>query len=1794
MTEFRANVVLDAQKATASAIAFGKAVRKTSTVLEDFQQKTLAVTQGGSANVFRKYENSVGKLDVKLRNAVVGLHSMKKGVTDAGRELAKLEAKTDKLAGTESKRASNLRETLALQRQALPLMVSLNKKYDENARVVAKAKRIRNELNLVVASGLKTKKAALIILKKEMDALRKSTKAYKDAEKARKASDAAKKKSAKEIEIAFRKVNAQRQKEATKLDSLQAKYSKEYAAKKKIAAVERELGFLYSKGKITSAQRITLLKKETAAIHLSRKAQEKRNRAYNFFSVVARRVSIASRTLLVGYLAVAAVKGWVNIAKTAESLDLMRQKLELFTGDSGAFEKFYTMAQTVGLRLEAASKIITRFAVVTNRAFSIETLNEWAATLTKSARATGTSTQEMTGALIQITQAMSAGRLMGDEYRSVTENLPLFTVALREVFKNTGLSLKELSSLGLITNDRLIDGFGRLKDIIAEIPGTIGTVEARLSILANSWDRFIATFADTKRVKDYLENSAGLLDLLTSLMKDDPFEEQAAKRIRTLKGMGAAINEFNKTGKITRYRDEDKKRFLRVDSDNVENRIAEYEKLHAAYVKFVDQMGKTDKEFKESQLKAESDATALAEKKMEKLEERQREIASLSGNKKIADLKRILKLRFDSIDSLADRREEAGTNTAEWIKSDIELKLAHEQKFLKDSTDISIKLIHKNVKFQKRKFDNNAQELLDEKVYAGTVVSIRQKLAKDLNKIDVEILTGKSENRFGQAVGIVGGKSEAQGEAEKALLIQKAEAGVALALKKTRAELAKLTAGGRGTTEYEKYLERVNNANVRQENALVKVKKEFRDVGNSVGELGETYDQATDRVNKFYDRQRAVIKDDLAKKYEVLNSKRLVAIRREGVATDGLAEAQKLLVLSSEELTYRQRQIQVQFLNTTESALATIKAYSALEGAQAGVLRGLRDYEQKAGSVYDTIAKHTKGLLDITEEAFGKMYTDGSDAFSNLKDKFKDLVDSMITELIKLAARPFIIQLGASVAGLLGFGKDAIAGAVGTGGLFGAAGAGFSIKDMISSGSGLLGASKMLTSASASLNTGADHIANALFSSGFDTAGNLVMDSSMGFASAGGGSAALGAAYSAGAGIAGGMAGTAIGEALFGRTATSSIGATVGGFGGALVGSVTPLGPVIGAALGSAIGGALDALFGKSNKKKWVTIGVVTNPNARDDDIVSRAVGGSGLEFAGRSKRAGDEGKEVATAMTTAFAQLDTSLTNLYGILGTDVDLKGATLPGFFGSKERAMVDQSDLADAADNLITAWVKAVNERTGVIVDLEPIKALQSAEESLSGVINRIQLEFVAVTGVLEKLDLTLLDLNVSGLVAADGLTKAFDGLQNLGVATSYYYENFYTDQEKANNLVEQYTKDIQEFNATFGTAVNNKTSLRGFVDSLDLMTTSGQTAFVAALKLSSSVVGLEDTMSSLTGVIGDTATEATKNLEDATNDLMEAYKIEIDAKQDYIDKFLEVGRSLKAASQDLLLSDLSPLTNRERLGVAKNSFEETFAKAMEGDEEALKSLNSVSEEYLKESRVFYASSAQYTSIFNGVRQALDAAGISAIDLASTEEQSLVVLQNQYDAFLTANDLLAEISEKLTLQQALDAFETAKAAIPMSNEEFLNQLYTVGFGREADNSGLEYWMSELARGFSRENVLSSFIGSSEAATSGFNSDNIRLFAEGGTHRGGLRVVGENGPELEYTSPSYITSSRATSNLLDNRNVEVAIERMALRVVQAVNTNTDVTGMSANAISNEVKASAEAARSAAWREETRNNVL
>lgn len=100
--------------------------------------------------------------------------------------------------------------------------------------------------------------------------------------------------------------------------------------------------------------------------------------------------------------------------------------------------------------------------------------------LQKSLKVSGASQGEQDSAFLQLTQAMAAGKLQGDEFRSIMENAPMVANAISQHLGVTKGELKELSSDGAITAD-IVKGamFAAADDIngmFAQMPMTFADV----------------------------------------------------------------------------------------------------------------------------------------------------------------------------------------------------------------------------------------------------------------------------------------------------------------------------------------------------------------------------------------------------------------------------------------------------------------------------------------------------------------------------------------------------------------------------------------------------------------------------------------------------------------------------------------------------------------------------------------------------------------------------------------------------------------------------------------------------------------------------------------------------------------------------------------------------------------------------------------------------------------------------------------------------------------------------------------------------------------------------------------------------------------------------------------------------------------------------------------------------------------------------------------------------------------------------------------------------------------------
>lgn len=144
-------------------------------------------------------------------------------------------------------------------------------------------------------------------------------------------------------------------------------------------------------------------------------------------------------------------------------------------------DKVYAAAErTRGSYLDMAGAV-GRLGILAKDAFSSndETI-AFVEQMNKQFKIGGASIQEQTSAMYQLTQAMAAGKLQGDEFRSIMENAPLLAQAISQEMGLPMGQLKEMSSQGLITADVIKNAMFNSADEtnakFAELPMTFAEV----------------------------------------------------------------------------------------------------------------------------------------------------------------------------------------------------------------------------------------------------------------------------------------------------------------------------------------------------------------------------------------------------------------------------------------------------------------------------------------------------------------------------------------------------------------------------------------------------------------------------------------------------------------------------------------------------------------------------------------------------------------------------------------------------------------------------------------------------------------------------------------------------------------------------------------------------------------------------------------------------------------------------------------------------------------------------------------------------------------------------------------------------------------------------------------------------------------------------------------------------------------------------------------------------------------------------------------------------------------------
>ncbi len=185
---------------------------------------------------------------------------------------------------------------------------------------------------------------------------------------------------------------------------------------------------------------------------------------------------------------VAAVAGYMAIQKGIEITDsYINQNARLALINDGLQtqaelqQKIFQAAQRSRGEYGATVDAVAKLGLLAKDAFkNNDEVIAFAELMNKSFRLSGSSTMEASAGMYQLTQAMAAGRLQGDEFRSIMENAPMLAQAIAKYAGKSMGELRKMSSEGLISADMVKNAlFSAADDINAKfetMPMTFGTI----------------------------------------------------------------------------------------------------------------------------------------------------------------------------------------------------------------------------------------------------------------------------------------------------------------------------------------------------------------------------------------------------------------------------------------------------------------------------------------------------------------------------------------------------------------------------------------------------------------------------------------------------------------------------------------------------------------------------------------------------------------------------------------------------------------------------------------------------------------------------------------------------------------------------------------------------------------------------------------------------------------------------------------------------------------------------------------------------------------------------------------------------------------------------------------------------------------------------------------------------------------------------------------------------------------------------------------------------------------------
>lgn len=189
-----------------------------------------------------------------------------------------------------------------------------------------------------------------------------------------------------------------------------------------------------------------------------------------------------------------------NVTRVALTSDRQRTPAQMMN-------QLYDTASRTRAPADASVALYNRIALSGVKA-SNERIRRFVETFNKITAISGTTAQENRAVMLQLAQGIGSNRLGGDEFRSISEQAPLFKYMLAKGMGVNPGALKQMGADGKLTAEAILSSMEKVQNevdlIFKDAPLTIGQA---FTILQNKWQKMINTqFTSYIKIRDLVRD----------------------------------------------------------------------------------------------------------------------------------------------------------------------------------------------------------------------------------------------------------------------------------------------------------------------------------------------------------------------------------------------------------------------------------------------------------------------------------------------------------------------------------------------------------------------------------------------------------------------------------------------------------------------------------------------------------------------------------------------------------------------------------------------------------------------------------------------------------------------------------------------------------------------------------------------------------------------------------------------------------------------------------------------------------------------------------------------------------------------------------------------------------------------------------------------------------------------------------------------------------------------------------------------------------------------------------------